>query len=366
MRSDIEHGGAAKAFRCAGRVDMVFIAAVMIAKNEQRCITRALDSIRPFVDAMIVLDTGSTDETIAYAQKAGAAVYSYSWCDDFSKARNAALDHSPAQWNLIIDADEYLVSGGEHLPSLASDPPSYVGAVAMESLYTHEGNTHSARNWLTRLLPQSVRYAGRVHEQPIHQLPVRHLPLHFAHDGYQPQQHAHKRGRNAVLLRAELQQSPDDAYLHYQLGKEYEIDHHYEQASACYHIALEKSGTVMETWHRDLVLRQLFCLKKTNAFPSALELAAQWENNLNDIPDYHFVLGDIYLDLALLHPEDSQTLLPLIEAHWLKCLEIGERPDLDGCVIGRGSTLAQHNLHIFYESLGLHDKAKHFHKWERH
>ena len=341
---------------------MASIAAVMIAKNEERCITRALDSIRPYVDAMIVLDTGSTDETMACAQKAGAAVYSFSWCDDFSKARNAALDHSPARWNLIIDADETLVSGGEHLRSLATDPPSYVGAVAMESHYTHEGNTHSVRNWLTRLLPQSVRYAGRVHEQPIHAFPVKHVPLHFSHDGYLPEQHVHKRGRNEILLKAELQQSPHDAYLHYQLGKEYEIDHHYAQASACYGTALETSGSVIEAWHRDLVVRQLFCLKNTKAFPAALDLAAQWENNLHDIPDYHFVLGDIYLDLALLQPDLADTLLPMIEAHWLKCLEIGERPDLDGCVMGRGSSLAQHNLHIFYESLGLHDKAQRFHK----
>jgi glycosyltransferase involved in cell wall biosynthesis len=198
---------------------MASIAAVMIAKNEERCITRALDSIRPYVDAMIVLDTGSTDETMACAQKAGAAVYSFSWCDDFSKARNAALDHSPARWNLIIDADETLVSGGEHLRSLATDPPSYVGAVAMESHYTHEGNTHSVRNWLTRLLPQSVRYAGRVHEQPIHAFPVKHVPLHFSHDGYLPEQHVHKRGRNEILLKAELQQSPHDAYLHYQWAR---------------------------------------------------------------------------------------------------------------------------------------------------
>lgn len=341
---------------------MISIAAVMIAKNEERCITRALESIRPFVDAMIVLDTGSTDETIACARKAGASVFSYTWCDDFSKARNAALEHSPAQWNLIIDADEYLVSGGEYLKSLTSDPPAYVGAIAIESLYTHDGNNHSVRNWLTRLLPKTVRYAGRVHEQPIHRFPIRQLPVHFAHDGYLPQQHAHKRGRNEILLRAELQQSPHDAYLHYQLGKEYEIDLKFNEAITCYHTALEKSGAVIETWHRDLVLRQLFCLKKSNAFPSALELAAQWENRLHDIPDYHFVLGDIYLDLALMHPEDAQTLLPLIEVHWLKCLEIGERPDLDGCVTGRGSTLAQHNLHVFYESLGMYDKAKQFPK----
>ena len=336
---------------------MAQIAAVMIARDEQRCITRALDSIRPFVDEMIVLDTGSTDDTISCAQKSGATVFSFAWCDDFSKARNMALDHSTARWNLIIDADEYLVTGGNILKAAASTDPCYVGAVTIESAYTHNETDYHVRNWLTRLLPSTVRYAGRVHEQPIHHLPTKQLAIEFGHDGYLPQQHKNKRGRNEFLLNAELGQSPNDVYLHYQLGKEKEIDNHFDAAVSCYQNALDILDSSFASWHHDLVVRMLFCLKKIKAYQAAVDLAGAWEAKLYDVPDYHFVLGDIYLDVALMQPEQADAFLPLIEAHWLRCLDIGERPDLDGCVTGRGSILAEHNLHIFYESLGLNDKA---------
>ena len=219
------------------------IAAVMIARNEERCITRSLESIRPYVDELIVLDTGSTDNTMLCAQNAGATVHCSAWQDDFSKARNTALAYSNSQWNLIIDADEYLISGGDLLKSIADHPPSYVGAIAIESTYIDNGRSHSVRNWLTRLLPNTVRFAGRVHEQPIHQFPVKNLAIEFGHDGYLPQQHAYKRGRNEQLLNAELQHSPQDAYLHFQLGKEKETAEAQAKTTADYAKAVTEDPT---------------------------------------------------------------------------------------------------------------------------
>ena len=60
---------------------------------------------------MIVLDTGSSDATREIARAAGAEVHEFAWCDDFAAARNAALAHSDADWNLILDADEWLAGG---------------------------------------------------------------------------------------------------------------------------------------------------------------------------------------------------------------------------------------------------------------
>jgi len=56
------------------------------------------------------------------------------------------------------------------------------------------------------------------------------------------------------------------------------------------------------------------------------------------------VLGDVLLDFAMAHPEQAGSLVPLIEDAWQRCLLIGENPQLDGAVAGRGSHLAQHNL----------------------
>ena len=333
------------------------LALVMIARNEERAIKRALDSVRPYVDEMIVVDTGSTDNTITCAQNVGAKVFEFTWCDDFSKARNTALDHSNADWNFILDADEVLTDGGEILKSIASLKSDFVGAISIDSGYGASGEEQHVRNWLVRLLPSHIRFSGRIHEQPIHTLPIKHLDIHCHHDGYLPALRNTKKGRNEFLLKAEIQNFPNDPYLHYQLGKEMEVDQDFTLAVKSYQTSLSLLDKSFENWHRDLVIRCLFCMKKIKNFEHAMRLASQWQHVLDPIPDFHFVLGDLCLDMAIDKPADAEAILPLIESHWLRCLEIGEKPEIDGCVKGRGSILAAHNLHAFYTSLGMDEHA---------
>jgi glycosyltransferase involved in cell wall biosynthesis len=67
------------------------IAAALIVRDEARCIRRCLESVRPYVDRMLVLDTGSTDGTPEIAAACGAEVHHLQWPDDFRRARNHAL-----------------------------------------------------------------------------------------------------------------------------------------------------------------------------------------------------------------------------------------------------------------------------------
>ena len=83
------------------------ISACVIAKNEAENLPRWLKSAQGFADEMIVVDTGSSDETAAIAAKAGARVYSFQWRDDFSAAKNFALDLATGDWVVFTDADEY-------------------------------------------------------------------------------------------------------------------------------------------------------------------------------------------------------------------------------------------------------------------
>lgn len=80
----------------------------MIAKNEEKFIKNAIESGKPFVSEIIVVDTGSEDDTRKIAQECGATVYDFQWQDDFSKAKNFALSMAKADWVLFLDADECL------------------------------------------------------------------------------------------------------------------------------------------------------------------------------------------------------------------------------------------------------------------
>ena len=84
----------------------------------------------------------------------------------------------------------------------------------------------------------------------------------------------------------------------------------------------------------------------------AMDLAEAEMPRWQGSPDFFFTLGDLLLDWAAARPGRAGELLPMIESSWLRALEIGEQPELQDTVRGRGSFLAAHNLAVLHDSLG--------------
>lgn len=82
------------------------ISACMIAKNEARYIARCIDSLRGLVEEIIVVDTGSDDQTGEIARQHGARVFDYQWDNHFANARNFSIQYAQGDWILVMDADE--------------------------------------------------------------------------------------------------------------------------------------------------------------------------------------------------------------------------------------------------------------------
>src|SRR5690606_5305106 len=81
-------------------------------KNEQKVISRCISSIIDVADEVIILDTGSTDNTMNEIKKFNdekIKVYQEEWQNDFSIARNSAIDKATKDWIFMIDSDEYLL-----------------------------------------------------------------------------------------------------------------------------------------------------------------------------------------------------------------------------------------------------------------
>ncbi|MEJ6008277.1 glycosyltransferase [Paucibacter sp. AS339] len=351
MEVSTEAGHAACADKSSWRVCLV-----VIARDEAAHIERLLRSVEPWVDEMLVLDTGSVDATPAIAQACGARLEHFSWCDDFSAARNAALAAAAADWHLVLDADEWLIEGGGLLRSLKQLRPNFVGSIELMDQFD-DGEIRHARSRLSRVLPGHVRYEGRVHEQPQHHLPVKPLALQVGHDGYLPERLELKRGRNDALLKQALQHKPADAYLWYQLGKNCAVYDDHAGAEQGFARAAQLGATA-QGWWMDLVARRLFALKQLKQHDAAMQFAESQLQNCAESPDFFFALGDLLLDLAADQPDQGEALLPMIEDAWRRCLEIGERPDLSGAVQGRGSHLAAHNLALVLEGTGRSDEAQ--------
>ena len=75
----------------------------MIARNESHQIAKAIESALPIVEEVIVVDTGSVDDTVKVAESLGAKVYFHPWHDDFSEARNTSLKYASKDWIPVLD-----------------------------------------------------------------------------------------------------------------------------------------------------------------------------------------------------------------------------------------------------------------------
>ena len=331
------------------------IALVMIARDEAASIAQCLCSVRGFVDEMIVLDTGSTDATMAIARDNGALVYQWAWQDDFAAARNEALSYSKADWNLVLDADECLLGDGRLLrqavQQAADSGQSFVGVLPIHSqveaivpLDQPAAEAQTIVSWIPRLLPSGVSYTGRIHEQPSSDLPWRRLSVEIGHDGYRWHKLLQKKGRNRQLLIAAVAIDPDNPYLHYQLGKDYDIYAEPALALDCYEkgLRLVRPGHV---YRIDMVVRTLACLKNVGLLESAYKFAEDEMPYCQKSPDFFFVLAHIMIGLAVQQPHRARSeWLPMTRISLLFALKIGDAPEIEASVSGRGSSSAARDL----------------------
>ena len=121
----------------------------MIVKDGAAVLARCLASAAPFVDRILVGDTGSADGSAAIAREFGAEVVAIPWEDDFSRARNRVLAESKCDWILVLDADEMLdASGGAQIRRLLEAP---------EIFAYHNPRWNYMRDASTRLAFQAAR-----------------------------------------------------------------------------------------------------------------------------------------------------------------------------------------------------------------
>lgn len=88
---------------------MITLSLCMIVKNEHDTLARCLDSVKDIVDEIIIVDTGSTDDTKNIASKYTDNVYNFKWCYDFAKARNFSFSKATKDYIMWLDADDVIL-----------------------------------------------------------------------------------------------------------------------------------------------------------------------------------------------------------------------------------------------------------------
>lgn len=87
---------------------MKTLSLAMIVRDESKVLGRCLGSVAGIFDELIIVDTGSTDNTKEIAKAFGARVYDFAWIDDFAAARNYSFSKITSEWTAWLDADDVL------------------------------------------------------------------------------------------------------------------------------------------------------------------------------------------------------------------------------------------------------------------
>ena len=216
----------------------------MIARDNAGTLGPCLESIRPWVDELVVVDTGSTDDTPRIAQDHGARLFHFPWCDDFSAARNESLRHARGAWLFWMDSDDTITPEcGRGLRNLAHgehDPRVLGYVVQVHCPGAGEEGVHD----LTvvdhvKLIRNraDLRFDGRIHEQVLPAIrradgEVAWTDLYVVHSGSDrsPEGQDRKRARDLGLLHLELAERPEHPFTLFNLGMTYADCGRHEEA----------------------------------------------------------------------------------------------------------------------------------------
>ena len=202
----------------------------MIVRDEEQKLGTCLESVKGFCDELVVVDTGSTDNTIAIAKEAGARVEEIEWPGDFTPARNKALEFVSGDWVLVLDADEQLVDSVKPaLQALMAQPDVLV----INLLRYEDGAVQSPYSSVSRLFRKhpSIQWSRAYHsmiddsvEELLKSEPQWRVvdcaePALF-HTGYGPAEliAGNKANRLREAMEAELASKPGDPYACAKLG----------------------------------------------------------------------------------------------------------------------------------------------------
>jgi GT2 family glycosyltransferase len=205
----------------------------MIVRNSSRTLRQCLSSIRPWVDEMIVVDTGSTDDTVRIAEELGAQVHLFEWSDSFAAARNESLRFATGQWIFWMDSDDTIdqANGAKLRQLLAREYKSSTLGFVMQvrcptgsSAGPYATATVVDHVKMFRNLP-AIRFTGRIHEQVLPAIrrlggDVEWTDACVVHSGSDTSAEgkAKKHQRDIRLLELEVSDNPDDTFALFNMG----------------------------------------------------------------------------------------------------------------------------------------------------
>lgn len=335
-------------------VTVARLSVCMIVKNEEKRLRTCLDSVRPIMDELIIVDTGSTDQTQRIAQDFGALLFSHPWNGDFSAARNFSLSKASGEWILYVDADEVLAPASKvDVRALLDRDDSEGYYLLIQSVSDEELPFDSTAHPSLRLFRNrpEYRFEGALHEQmatSIHRAGHGKLAfsglklLHYGYDLKDVHNKA-KLSRNKEILLRELRREPRDSFNRYNLGMEYMRVEDYEPALEEFQLAFKYLPNLDVAYASRLVRNIVVSLRALGRSDEGLKVIEDADGAFSGFTDLEYLKG-----VLLLESNRLQTAI----ASFQKAINMGESAPIHISECGVGSYKAWYAIALAREKLG--------------
>jgi GT2 family glycosyltransferase/tetratricopeptide (TPR) repeat protein len=332
----------------------------MIVRDNARTIEACLKSIKPWVDEMIVVDTGSKDATPEIATKLGARLFHFPWCDSFSAARNESLRYARGDWIFWMDSDDTITQEcGRNLRELADSKhdPTALGYVMQVHCTGPDEDDDVTIVDHVKLFRNRVdlRFEGRIHEQIIPSIrraggTIPWTDIYVVHSGYDhsAEGQERKKRRDLHLLNLELRDQPNHPFTLFNLGMTYNDLGQHEAAIGFLQQSLANSNA------GESYVRKVYALL-VRSFQALGKMDQAWETCNQGLECFPKDAESLFRKAALLHEKKR---FAEAEATYLFLLGSREERHYVSLVHGIRGHLARQNLAVLYTDMGELAKAE--------
>ncbi|MBI2176486.1 tetratricopeptide repeat protein [Candidatus Woesearchaeota archaeon] len=369
------------------------ISLCMIVKDESEWIGKCLAAAKGLVGQMVVVDTGSSDNTVEIAKGLGAEVYHFEWNDDTSAARNEGLKHATGDWILVLDADETIAASDfDRIKQLLAGS-EYDGYALVQRNYANDtyredfiwavndpyGESKGFTGWVPRLIVRlfrnkpEIRFEGIAHELVEGSIKKSggkfcaiDIPIHHFKELKSQDYLKAKPGHYRRIGEKKLADEPNNARAWQEMGTVEREAGNFAKAKGYFQKAVELDGSMVEAWQGlGMCCSSLGDVDSAiAAFRKAIELNPEY-------PTAYFSLGVAYSRLGRLNdardaieeglkrnPNDFNALTNLGAIY-----EQGGHPEIGAEIlqqvvsIDKNNSRAFYNLGVALEKLGRNEEA---------
>lgn len=272
----------------------------IIAKNEEKNLLRCLESIKGIADEVILVDTGSVDNTISIAEKYNARVVEFPWKRNFSSARNKALEMASKDWILCIDCDEALDSSQVHEIKKLLNTSQNLG-FRLKLVNILDNKPYEGKHILRIIKNNSgFYYSGKINEKLMNSMysdsyineiiNLEYLLYNFGFD-YSKKNLVDRCNRNIDIYLSFNKEEIDYLYYYY-IGNEYYLLRKYNTAVNYYLKALNSNdNNYINSYITLLLVKSYYEMKK---YGKAILIGENFSNKYNLIRELYLFLSECY------------------------------------------------------------------------